>query len=154
MNIDHIAIRSGSHPEKMRLEATYPDLLNAHKAINLILQTCQKVFSHDFTQITFYFDDGYVGKVSFRTCEGLNGHYYVADLLDELIEFCDDQLQRGYLINTGLHERLIVLKDEIDRHYDDLYEKSSEQPSRFEDSSFLMQMNPIHSGHCVEYSRT
>jgi len=141
MNIIHITVVSGGHPEKMDLEASFPNLLNAQKAINIVLKNCLRVFNHDFTEITIHFDDGYAGKFSFRTCEGLNGRYFVADLLDELIELLEGKIERSFFGLEELYKRLKAIHEEWEQHFDDLYENSYEQPSRYEDISFLMRIN-------------
>jgi hypothetical protein len=145
MDINYIIITSGSHPEKMDLKTAYPNFYNANKAVNMILSNCLKTFNHGFTEISVIFEDGNTAKVSFRTCEGLNGRYFVADLLDELIELLEGKVERSFFGLEEPYKRLKAIQDEWEQHYDDLYESSYEPPSHLEDMSFLMQINPYRS---------
>lgn len=129
MQIDKITIISGWHKEKMDLEATYPNLLNAQKAINMILANSLIVFDHRYTEITFHFDDGFIGKVSFRTCAGLNGRYFVADLLDQLIEYMEDRIKGRFMHCEETLSRLKNIQEQWEQLYTTAYNDSSEHPN-------------------------
>jgi hypothetical protein len=143
MDIDYITISSGSHYEKMDLKATYPNFHNAQMALNMILKNCLKIFDHGLTSIDIHFADGYVGGILFRTSEGMNGHYFIADLLDELVEYLENRIKGRYFGLEDVYKRLKVIQEEWVQHYDHLYEIFCEQTNDLGDISFLMQMNSI-----------
>lgn len=140
MQLNSITVEYFDHPEKMGMVGTFQRISDAEQAINDIFHNRLGVFNHSCISLTLRFDDGFEDKYTIKVGEGLNGSYFITDLIDELVELFEKYPDHNFFGVEELYQRLMILQKERDRYCEELFGYNSDLAQNLEDVSFLSQM--------------